>query len=65
MTVKVECSRPTPAIKTFAIRITSPLLTEDLLSGIGLSAEMELTAPANDDMSQALTMLRFPPSVPT
>lgn len=59
MTVKVNV-KADAGIKTFAIRITSPLLTEDLLSGIGLSAEMELTAPANDDMSQALAMLGFP-----
>lgn len=59
MTVKVNV-KADAGIKTFAIRITSPLLTEELLSGIGLSAEMELTAPANDDMSQALAMLGFP-----
>ena len=54
MTVKVNV-KADAGIKTFAIRITSPLLTEELLSGIGLSAEMELTAPANDDMSAALS----------
>lgn len=40
MTVKVNV-KADAGIKTFAIRITSPLLTEELLSGIGLSAEME------------------------
>lgn len=59
MTVKVNVAAEA-GIKTFAIRISSPLLTEELLGAIGLSTEMELTAPASDDMSAALSNLGFP-----
>lgn len=45
MTVKVNVAAEA-GIKTFAIRISSPLLTEELLGAIGLSTEMELTEPA-------------------
>lgn len=59
MTVKVNVAAEA-GIKTFAVKISSPLLTEELLGAIGLSTEMELTAPASDDMSAALADLGFP-----
>lgn len=59
MTVKVNV-KAEAGIKTFAIKITSPLLTEELLSAIGLSTQMELTAPASEDMAAALSDLGFP-----
>lgn len=47
-------------IETFSVKIESPLLTDELLREIDLAAEMELTAPASDEMAAALKNLGFP-----
>lgn len=59
MTVKVDV-KAEGGIEKFSVKISSPLLTDELLGAIGLSTEMELTAPASDDMSAALADLGFP-----
>ena len=53
MKVKVDVTAE-GGIDKFAVKIESPLLTNDLLAEIGLAAEMELTAPAGIAMSEAL-----------
>lgn len=59
MKVKVDVTAE-GGIDKFAVKIESPLLTDDLLAEIGLAAEMELTAPAGIAMSEALKSLGFP-----
>jgi len=59
MKVKVDVTAE-GGIEKFSVKIESPLLTDELLSDIGLAAEMELTAPANDGMAAALKNLGFP-----
>lgn len=59
MTVKVNVAAEA-GIKTFSVKITSPLLTDELLGAIGLATQMELTSPADDDMAAALKDLGFP-----
>ena len=59
MRVKVGV-RAEGGIETFSVKIESPLLTDELLREIDLAAEMELTAPASDEMAAALKNLGFP-----
>ena len=59
MTVKVNVAAEA-GIKAFSVKITSPLLTDELLGAIGLATQMELTSPADDDMAAALKDLGFP-----
>ena len=59
VTVKVDVTAEA-GIKTFSIDIESPLLTDELLGGLGLAASMELTAPAGAEMAEALADLGFP-----
>ncbi len=59
MKVKVDVTAE-GGIDKFSVKIESPILTDELLAEMGLAAQMELTAPADIAMSEALTKLGFP-----
>lgn len=59
MSVAIAVEAP-GGVESFLVAIDSPCLTEQVLSGLGLSAQMDLTAPADAAMSEALSGLGFP-----